>query len=155
MRYIKILCICFCFLSVVAQAETVDGWEITVQKLQAHQKFLKTVDMEIYTGDTVLKEILHEPQKGFLYITVDCTINRSSSDGILFDSALLTLKTPRKSYTRLTRENDFLSEYDISTFPYLKVKKGNHHGTFLFEIPVSENQNLQLYYKETPLSVAP
>ena len=141
------------FVTFAARAETVDGWEIQAQVPQVHQNFLETIDMETYTGDTVLKEITHEPAEGFVYVTVDLKINRNSTEGELFDSSLLTLKTPQKTYTRLPREKDFLHDYNIPSFPYLKVKKGSHNGTFLFEIPATENQNLQLWYKETKLDI--
>ena len=150
----KILCLGFCFVAFATQAETVDGWVIQAKAPQVHQNFLETIDMETYTGDTVLKEITHEPEEGFLYVTVDLKINRNSTEGELFDSSLLMLKTPQKTYTRLPREKDFLHDYNIPSFPYLKVKKGSHNGTFLFEIPATENQNLQLWYKETKLDVA-
>lgn len=150
----KILSLCFCFVALAARAETIEGWEIQAQAPQTHQKFLETIDMETYTGDTVLKEITHDPAEGFVYVTVDLKINRNSNEGELFDSSLLTLKTPQKTYTRLPREKDFLHDYNIPSFPYLKVKKGSHNGTFLFEIPATESQNLQLWYKDTKLDVA-
>ena len=149
----KILCSGLCFVAFATQAETVDGWEIQAQAPQVHQNFSETVDMETYTGDTVLKEITHDPVEGFLYVTVDLKINRNSNEGEFFDSSLLTLKTPQKTYTRLPREKDFLHDYNIPSFPYLKVKKGSHNGTFLFEIPATENQNLQLRYKDTKLDI--
>ncbi len=152
MMYLKkILRFSLCCVAFTAQAETIDGWNIKAQAPQIHEKFFETVEMETYTGDTVLKEILYEPTKESLYVTVHLNINRNSNEGEFFDSSLLTLKTPQKTYTRLPREKDFLHNYNISSFPYLKVKKGTHNGTLLFEIPKAENQDLTVYYKETKL----
>lgn len=149
----KIFLTVFIFTTLDGFAQTVDMWTIKAGTPKTHENFLETIDMQTYTGDTVLKEISHVPTQGFTFITVDLNISREQA-GDSFDSARVSLKTPANTYERLPRSRDFLHEYNIKSFPYLKIKKGTHTGTLLFEIPITENKNIELYYKDQKLDIS-
>lgn len=152
MRFYQILCCAVLFLTGISHAQTVDGWNISVLKMQNHDIFFESRDIETYTGDTVVKEIINKPEDGFKFVTVELKVSRENDTGSLFDSALITLKTDQNSYTRLSREHDFLHNYKIDSFPRLKIKHGTHVGTFLFEVPKTEN-SFRLNYKNSQLEL--
>lgn len=150
----KIILLCALIFSLNASATQVDGWDITVKNIKAHEKFFETKDMETYTGDLIVQEIEYTPTEDHVFVTLDLTVSRDNKEGAFFDSSLITLKAGDHTYHRLNEEKDFLSEYQIESFTFLKIKRGLHKGSLLFEIPVAEiNAPKTPFYKETQLDV--
>lgn len=152
MKYLFLLAFALC--PIYAQATVVDGWDITVKNVKAHDKFLETRDMETYTGDMVEEKIEYTPNEGHVFATIDITVSKNENDGIFFDASQIQLKTGDKAFTRLEKERDFLPEYQIESFTRLRIKRGKHKGSLLFEIPLKNSNTLkEVYYKGTLLEI--
>ena len=56
----------------------------------------------------------------------------------MFDSYELILVTKNNEYERL-EDDEFLEEFNISSFPHLRIKLGEHTGVIVYEIDFNDS----------------
>ena len=67
------------------------------------------------------------------------------------EKAVIELVIDNQSFTRLS-EDSFLSDYNITPLPWLRMKKGTHKGTLIYEIPDTlQKERMSLTYKDQPI----
>ena len=145
-----LLIICLFFHS-FAFATTIEGWNIQINNIQLHEKFFISEDMETYTGDMIVSELEKKPTQNHVFVQVDLTVQKAEADNNTFNSNELLLQVNGNTYPRLV-DDTFLSDYNIKPFTRLKIKKGTHSGTVLFEIPFDmQNKEKNIVYKQKKL----
>lgn len=147
MKKLVLLMSCFLFYS-TAFGAMIDGWDIKINNVQALEKFFISKDVETYTGDMIVSELEEKPNEGFVFVRVDLTVQKEEKDNNTFNSAELILQVNNQTYSRLN-DDSFLGHYNIKPFTRLKIKKGKHSGSIVFEIPENmKNETKTVLYKQ-------
>ncbi len=121
-------------------------WQIQQKNMQIKEIFTLEKIYETYTGDSAIHKEETTPKNGHKFVLVEINIQNSDSTIPPFNANDFVLKTDKSSYKRI--EDSFLRQYDIKPFTRLLIKKGNHSGFLLFEIPENELQQTPiLLYK--------
>ncbi len=121
-------------------------WQIAIEQKKTFEKFAKTDEVELYTGDTVLNDFENLPKENHKFVLIRINVQNQDTTVEPLNSQKFTLKTDKNSYLRVS-DDKFLLNYHIKPFTKLKIKKGVHDGHLLFEVPVNEiNDNMQLFY---------
>lgn len=142
MRIFPISLLMFGLMPFMANAE----WIIQKNNIEIKDTLISTSEYETYTGDLALLKEENEPQKGYKFVLIDINVEKHGDDKEIFDSNKLELKTIKGIYQRA--QDDFLPNYNFKAFTKLKIKKGNHSGHLLFEIPADELKEMpSLLYK--------
>lgn len=116
-----------------------DSWkkEITGE-VKALNELKITEETKIYTGDVVENDKIHLAPEGKKYVFVPFKVKKQGTDKDMFDSYELILVTKNNEYERL-EDDEFLEEFNISSFPHLRIKLGEHSGIIVYEIGSDEN----------------
>ena len=126
-------------------------WKIEKNALKTFEKFAKTDEVELYTGDSILHDFENTPSQGNKFVLVKITANNQDSTIDPLNSSNFKLKIEDKTYERIA-DDKFLLNYNIKPFTRLKIKKGTHEGHLLFEVPITElSNNATLFYNNEPI----
>ena len=130
---------------------TFADWKIEKNDLKTFEKFAKTDEVELYTGDTILHDFENTPSQGHKFVLVKITASNQDTTTPPLNSLEFKLKVNDKIYSRI-KDDKFLLDYNIKPFTRLKIKKGIHNGHLLFEVPTTElSNNATLFYNENPI----
>lgn len=144
MKFSILSCITLLFFSVPTLAE----WQIKQEDLKTFEKFAKTDEVQLYTGDNILHDFENLPSKGHQFVLVRISATNQDTKINPLNSLEFTLKINGKTYSRI-KEDGFLLDYSIRPFTKLKIRKGSHTGHLLFEIPTDElTKTPTLYYMD-------
>lgn len=130
------------FCSSLVNAE----WVVQQKSIKTFDKFAKTDEVELYTGDMVLHDFENLPKEGHKFVLVKIITQNQDTTIPPFDSMYFQLTTEQNTYSRT--EDKFLLNYGIKPFTRLKIRKGTHEGELLFEVPITElTKTPTLFYK--------
>lgn len=147
MKFKTLTLIALVFLS----SDVFADWQITKNDLKTFEKFAKTDEVELYTGDSILHDFENLPTEGHKFVLVKITANNQDTTMQPLNSLEFKLKVNDQIYSRIT-DDKFLLNYNIKPFTRLKIKKGTHEGHLLFEIPTAElSNNVTLFYNDKPI----
>ena len=147
MKFKTLTLIALIFLSHPAFAD----WQIKKNDLKTFEKFAKTDEVELYTGDTILHDFENIPTEGHKFVLVKIAVTNQDTSIPPLNSLAFKLKINDKTYSRIDNDK-FLLNYNIKPFTRLKIKKGTHEGHLLFEIPTAElSNNVTLFYNDKPI----
>lgn len=123
-------------------------WQIAIEQKKTFEKFAKTDEVELYTGDMILNDFENLPTENHHFLLIKINVQNQDATVEPFDSQKFTLKTDKNTYLRV-RDDKFLQNYHIKPFTRLKIRKGTHNGHLLFEVPVEELKGeTKLFYNE-------
>lgn len=126
-------------------------WKIEKNDLKTFEKFAKTDEVELYTGDSILHDFENTPSQGYKFVLVKITASNQDTTIQPLNSLEFKLKVNDKMYSRIA-DDKFLLNYNIKPFTRLKIKKGMHEGHLLFEVPTTElSNNITLFYNDTQI----
>ena len=126
-------------------------WKIEKNALKTFEKFAKTDEVELYTGDSILHDFENTPSQGTKFVLVKITASNQDTTIQSLNSLEFKLKVNDKMYSRIA-DDKFLLNYNIKPFTRLKIKKGTHEGHLLFEVPITElSNNATLFYNNKPI----
>ena len=126
-------------------------WKIEKNALKTFEKFAKTDEVELYTGDSILHDFENTPSQGNKFVLVKITASNQDTTIQSLNSLEFKLKVNDKMYSRIA-DDKFLLNYNIKPFTRLKIKKGTHEGHLLFEVPITElSNNATLFYNNKPI----
>lgn len=116
-----------------------DNWKKEIAgEVKSLNELKVTEETKIYTGDIVENDKIHKAPEGKKYVFVPFKVKKQGADRDMFDSYELILITKNNEYERL--ENDeFLEEFNISSFPHLRIKLGEHTGVIVYEIDANDS----------------
>lgn len=116
-----------------------DSWkkEITAE-VKALNELKVTEETKIYTGDIVENDKIYKAPEGKKYVFVPFKVKKQGADKDMFDSYELILVTKNNEYERL-EDDEFLGEFNISSFPHLRIKLGEHTGIIVYEIDANDS----------------
>ncbi len=145
--------LCALGLSQMAFALDIDGWRVQqTGDFDIRNELTVRQEVETYTGDISIYVLEKKPSSNIVYVLVPIEIikqDQTKSD--LFDPSQLKLVIDNQSFTRLS-EDSFLSDYNITPLPWLRMKKGTHKGTLIYEIPDTlQKERMSLTYKDQPI----
>lgn len=144
MKFSILSCITLLFFSFSAIAE----WQIKQEAINTFEKFAKTEELQLYTGDNILHDFENLPTKGHKFVLVRISASNQDTTITPLNSLDFTIKVNGKSYSRI-KEDGFLPDYSIRPFTKLKIRKGSHTGHLLFEVPIEElTKTPTLYYMD-------
>lgn len=116
-----------------------DSWKKEVNgEVKALSELKVTESTKIYTGDVVENDKIHSAPEGKKYVFVPFKVEKQGTGKDMFDSYELLLVTSNNEYERL-EEDEFLDEFNISSFPHLRIKLGEHSGIIVYEIDANES----------------
>ena len=116
-----------------------DSWKKEiVGEVKAMNELKVTEETKIYTGDIVENDKIYKAPEGKKYVFIPFKVKKQGVDKDMFDSYELILVTKNNEYERL-EDDEFLEEFNISSFPHLRIKLGEHTGIIVYEIDANDS----------------
>ena len=116
-----------------------DNWKKEIAgEVKALNELKVTEETKIYTGDIVENDKIYKAPEGKKYVFVPFKVKKQGADKDMFDSYELILVTKNNEYERL-EDDEFLEEFNISSFPHLRIKLGEHTGIIVYEIDANDS----------------
>ena len=108
MKFSILSCITLLFFSVPTLAE----WQIKQENLKTFEKFAKTDEVQLYTGDNILHDFENLPTEAHKFVLVKITVSNQDTSISPLNSLAFKLKINDKTYSRIDNDK-FLLNYKI------------------------------------------
>lgn len=127
------------FMILLSSIILADSWKKEINgEVRSLNELKVTEETKIYTGDIVENDKIHKATEGKKYVFVPFKVKKQGADKDMFDSYELILITKNNEYERL-EDDEFLEEFNISSFPHLRIKLGEHTGVIVYEIDANDS----------------
>lgn len=145
--------LCVLGLSQMALALDVDGWRVQqTGDFDIRKELTMRQEVKTYTGDISIYVSEKKPASNIVYVLVPVEVTKQDqTKSVLFDPSQLNLVIDNQSFTRLS-DDSFLSDYNITPLPRLRMKQGAHKGTLIYEVPDTlQKERMSLTYNGQPI----